>query len=118
MTSSSSSSSEDGSSSGTDGDSESEDSDNGNSTYEWERKRGRASGSSQRFSLAESSSHSLPPTTGRRYTFDVSQWTYNESWSKKIDQSSVRPEIPPKGLDHKGNFSLNCCELEMFQRSM
>jgi len=64
--------------------SDSEESEN-NSFYQWERKRGRASGSSQQLSLNETSSHSLP--AGRRYTVDMRQWKYNDSWNKHAQAS-------------------------------
>ena len=57
-------------------------------TYRWERKRGRASGSSQHLSLCESSSQSLTDSQphfgiGRRYTVDMSQYKYNDTWAKR-----------------------------------
>lgn len=79
-------------------------------SYEWDRKRGRASGSSQRLSLCESSTYSLNPATidhlkhstiggGRRYTVDMSQWKYNETWAKE-NLSTNQQQSADKGIIH------------------
>jgi hypothetical protein len=85
-------------------------------TYRWERKRGRASGSSQHLSLCESSSQSLNEPQqqlfgiGRRYTVDMSQYKYNDAWTKRVQpsvldephhRSSAHPEKGIKHLNYK-----------------
>ena len=82
-------------------------------SYRWERQRGRASGSSQHITLCESSSQSLSESyqsfgnLGRRYTVDMTQYKYNESWTKRIehgepsstrDRSQRDPSSPNKGI--------------------
>lgn len=73
--------------------SDSEECENNDNCDQWERKRGRASGSSQRLSLCEPSNHSLP-AAGRKYTVDMRQWKYNDSWYKHIQTNSFSPDSP------------------------
>jgi len=79
-------------------------------SYEWDRKRGRASGSSQRLSLCESSTYSLSSAAidhlkhstiggGRRYTVDMSQWKYNETWAQRNSSSNEQQSVD-KGINN------------------
>lgn len=80
-------------------------------TYRWERKRGRASGSSQHITLCETSSQSLSEYShpmGRRYTVDMSQYKYNDSWTKRVHEPSGDPtQINSSSLPNKGKITTN-----------
>lgn len=79
--------------------------------YNWDRTRGRASGSSQRLSLSESTSSQIfAPSSeepsagpGRRFTVDMSQYKYNESWVKRVHHLPPPSARQPVGTFDKGN---------------
>lgn len=77
-------------------------------TYKWERKRGRASGSSQHLSLCDTSSQSVNDARqvsvgiGRRYTVDMSQYKYNNEWTKRSQQPSASDGTHPPFQQGKG----------------